>query len=186
MEWLDIVDENGVPTGQTVERETAHRNGILHRTAHVWIFRMRNGRAEVLLQMRSANKDSYPGCYDISSAGHIPAGVDFVPSALRELQEELGVSANASDLTLCGQRRFTFDAEFHGAPFHDNQVSNIYMLWLDREAVDFRLQTEEVSAVKWFDFADCMALVQGNKIPHCIFMEELEMLARALRDAREA
>ena len=48
---------------------------------------------ELLLQKRSQQKDSYPGCYDISSAGHSPAGVDFIPSALRELKEELGLDA---------------------------------------------------------------------------------------------
>lgn len=37
MELLDIVDENGCPTGETVERETAHRKGIRHRTSHVWL-----------------------------------------------------------------------------------------------------------------------------------------------------
>ena len=26
-EYLDIVDENGIPTGETVERETAHAKG---------------------------------------------------------------------------------------------------------------------------------------------------------------
>ena len=47
--------------------------------------------ADVLLQKRSENKDSFPGSYDISSAGHIPSGVDFLESALRELEEELGI-----------------------------------------------------------------------------------------------
>ena len=37
MEILDICDELGNPTGKTVEREIAHQQGILHRTAHVWI-----------------------------------------------------------------------------------------------------------------------------------------------------
>jgi 8-oxo-dGTP pyrophosphatase MutT (NUDIX family) len=32
---------------------------------------------------------------DVSSAGHIPVGIDFVESAIRELKEELGVSASA-------------------------------------------------------------------------------------------
>lgn len=47
MEYFDIVDEQGNPTGQTVERKQAHRNNILHRTAHVWIVRRRGkiGRA---------------------------------------------------------------------------------------------------------------------------------------------
>ena len=89
MELLDVVDENGVPTGTVVSREKAHAEGIRHRTAHVWLVRRRNGNVEILLQKRCKSKDSWPGCYDISSAGHIPAGVDFIPSALRELREEL-------------------------------------------------------------------------------------------------
>ena len=68
-EMLDIVDENGVPTGQSVPRTTAHAEGLRHRTSHVWIVRHKNGRVQVLLQMSCAAKDSYPGCYDISSGG---------------------------------------------------------------------------------------------------------------------
>ena len=30
MEWLDIVDEYGNPTGEKVERSVAHSKGILH------------------------------------------------------------------------------------------------------------------------------------------------------------
>ena len=74
-EILDIVDENGIPTGQTVDRETAHLKGIPHRTAHVWLLRVKNGKVQILLQKRADNKSAFPGCYDISSAGHIPAGV---------------------------------------------------------------------------------------------------------------
>lgn len=115
MELLDIVDEKGNPTGETVPREVAHREGIRHRTAHVWIFRRRGGVVQILLQKRSDNKDSDPGCYDISSAGHIPAGSDYIPSAVRELKEELGVDMNGDELIYCGQRRFRFEREFHGA-----------------------------------------------------------------------
>ena len=67
-EILDIVDEQGRPTGQTVPRAVAHAEGIRHRTSHVWILRRHAGRVEVLLQMRCQAKDSFPGCYDISSA----------------------------------------------------------------------------------------------------------------------
>ena len=93
MEYLDIVDERGNPTGETVSREEAHKNGILHRTAHVWVIRNADGRTEVLLQKRSDEKDSFPGMYDTSSAGHIPAGEEPLPSALRELSEELSINA---------------------------------------------------------------------------------------------
>ena len=93
MEYLDIVDENGNPTGETVERAYAHRNGVRHRTAHVWIVRECDGRTQILLQKRSMKKESFPGLFDTSSAGHIPSGSDPIESALRELLEELGIEA---------------------------------------------------------------------------------------------
>lgn len=176
MELLDVVDEKGIPTGEIIERNKAHEQGILHRTSHVWILRMKNNRLQILLQKRSATKDSYPHCYDISSAGHIPAGVNFIPSALRELKEELGYEAKPEDLIFCGQRRFQFDEIFYDKPFHDNQISNVYVLWLDQEAHMFTLQEEEVEEVRWFDFEECIKSVENNLIPHCIYLEELEII----------
>lgn len=180
LEILDVVDEEGNPTGETVERTLAHSRGVRHRTAHVWLFRRRQGRTQVLLQKRSQNKDSYPGCFDISSAGHIPAGMDYIPSALRELQEELGVLVRAEELRCCGTRYINYEDVFYGRRFVDRQVSRIYLLWLDREDKDFTLQQSEVEEVRWFDFEQCVKLVEENRIPHCIMMEELKMLEAAL------
>lgn len=182
MEYLDIVDERGVPTGEIIERSIAHEKGILHRTSHVWLFRQHNGTLEILLQKRSRNKDSFPGCYDISSAGHIPAGVDFATSALRELKEELGVEANMSDLQLCGQRRIQYQETFYDKLFIDNQVSNVYLIFMDREAKDFKIQESELEEVIWMEFAECVKGVRENTIHHCIMMEELEILERVLKN----
>lgn len=179
MELLDIVDENGIPTGAVIDRETAHREGIRHRTAHLWLLRRREGQVQVLLQKRSMEKDSYPGCYDISSAGHIPAGVDFIPSALRELREELGLQARPEELILCGVRRFEYESVFHGRPFHDNQVSRVYALWRDVEPEALTLQKEEVERVDWMDYGQCVQGVSEGSFPNCIRMDELEMLKHA-------
>ncbi len=179
MEMLDIVDEKGIPTGETIERTIAHEKGILHRTAHVWLFRKPNGRVEVLLQKRSKNKDSYPSCYDISSAGHIPAGIDFIPSAIRELKEELGIEVQAEELVYCGQRRFAYESEFHGKKFVDNQVSNVYAVWKDIEVSEIKIQETELESVMWMDFEECFQKVSKNQIKHCIRMDELEMLKKA-------
>lgn len=185
MEFLDIVDENGVPTGLVVERTKAHREGIRHRTSHVWLIRRKQGRLEVLLQKRCDTKDSFPGCYDISSAGHIPAGVDFVPSAIRELQEELGLAANPEELIFCGDRRIAWDGSFSGKPFHDRQISRVFALWSDSEEADFRLQAEEVSAVRWMPMEELIAAVRENTIPHCIYSEELQMVRQTICGAGE-
>lgn len=182
MELFDVVDENGEPTGEVVERTTAHRNGIRHRTSHVWIVRRKAGQVEILLQKRCMQKDSYPGCYDISSAGHIPAGCDYVESALRELKEELGVEATAEQLIYCGMRTSGSDHVFHGEEFHDRQISRVFLLWLDREADWFQPQPEELEGVCWMNFDECYKAIRENSIPNCIYLEELDMLVPFLQE----
>lgn len=180
MEIFDVVDENGLPTGETVTREQAHISGVRHRTSHVWLTRKSGGETQILLQKRSASKDSYPGCLDISSAGHIPAGQGFKESAVRELKEELGVDASAEELILCGTRRFGYTSQFHGRPFCDNQVSRVYVLRRDMEAGDFSLQREEVEAVRWIEYGACLEMVRQGTERNCIRLEELEMIGKYL------
>ena len=178
-EFLDIVDENGQPTGEIIDRETAHAKGILHRTSHVWLARRKKGKVQILLQKRAKHKSSFPGCYDISSAGHIPAGDSYEISALRELKEELGVKAEEKDLIYCGDRKVIWDDVFFGKPFHDRQISRVFLLWLDREESEFTIQEEEVDSVLWMDFEQCYAGVQNGLFQNCIVLEELQMLMSA-------
>lgn len=181
MEYLDIVDECGNPTGEIMERSEVHKKGIRHRTSHVWLMKKEADQVYVLLQKRSDNKDSFPGCYDISSAGHIPAGVGFEDSAIRELQEELGYEAKKEELIYCGQRSFSYEGIFHGSPFRDCQISNVYLLWTDKGEEEFVLQKEEVQEVKWFLFEECVKAVENGTIPHCIYLEELKIIREGIR-----
>ncbi len=178
MEYLDIVDESGNPTGEVIERTEAHRTGVLHRTAHVWIARRKDGRVQLLLQKRCMNKDSFPGCYDISSAGHIPVGQEYADSALRELKEELGVEIAPDELIPCGRKRLDMQGIFHGEPYLDRQISQVYLLWLDREESGFRVQQEEIDSVMWMDFSACKQAVVQMSIPNCINIQELELLEK--------
>ena len=180
MEWFDIVDEEGEPTGGRVERSQAHALGIRHRTSHVWILRRSENGVQLLLQKRCAEKDSFPGCYDISSAGHIPAGCGFAESALRELREELGVCVREEELISCGKRRADFVQEFHGKPFHDNEVSCVFALWLDREAEEFTVQPEEIERVDWFPLEDCLRMKDTQKPRNCFPVGEILLLREKL------
>jgi len=182
MELLDIVDLRGEPTGDTVERETAHAEGIRHRTSHVWIYRKDKGQLQLLLQLRCKEKDSYPGCYDISSAGHIPAGASFEESAIRELREELGIEAKPEALVPCGLLNIHSDSEFHGRPYHDRQITKVFVLRLDGlEEADFTPQESEIESVMWIGYEECKEAVRSSTIPHCIHMHELEMLEEKMK-----
>lgn len=178
LELFDICDEKGVLIGKTRWRKFVHQYGTWHRTSHVWVVRKKHGLYEVLLQKRSKNKDSYPGCYDISSAGHITAGGDYLESAVRELNEELGIVAKEDELIEIGIRKIEFEEAFEEVLFIDRQVSKIYILEMDLPEKEFTLQTEEVEEVMWIEINKCIQGVQNNQFKHCIFMEELEMVRK--------
>lgn len=180
-EYLDICDEQGVPVGAAVERDAAHREGILHRTAHVWILREREGAVQVLLQKRSMAKESFPGAYDVSSAGHIPAGDEPLPSALRELREELGIRAAPDDLTHIGTFRCRYERVFHGSLFRDDEVRFAYVY---RKPVDIdalTLQRSEVDEVRWFPVEDAAAEIRIRQDRICVSEQGMGLLLDFLR-----
>ena len=184
MEYFDVVDEYGNKTGELVERTLAHRTGVPHRTAHVWIFRYKDGVLEVLIQKRCLAKDSFPGCYDISSAGHVQAGQEYLESALRELEEELGVVVSADQLIDCGIHNFHTINNFRGVPYDDNQASQVYILWLDRDEDQFVLQEAEIESVRWIGFEECIQAVKDNAFTNCMELKELAILKDKLNELK--
>ena len=176
MEYLDIVNEEGMPTGQTVSRDTAHREGIRHRTAHVWIVRKEKTGYDILLQKRSMEKESFPGLYDTSSAGHIPAGDSPLPSALRELEEELGISASPDQLRYAGTFRIQYEKEFHGRMFRDNEVTTVYVYDVPVDTGGLRLQESEVSGVCWFSLDEVWEEIQTCRDRFCVPKAGLKVL----------
>ena len=181
-EYLDVIVDNGNLTGEMVAREVAHRDGIRHRTSHLWLLRKKDGALQVLLQKRSADKPSFPNCYDISSAGHIPAGGEFASSALRELKEELGITAEEKDLIVCGDRNVVWDCVFQGKPFHDRQISRVFIMRCDLEEDQFHIDPVDVDSVRWMDFEKCIHGVEQNTFLNCISLEELQMVRKKLSE----
>ena len=176
MEYLDIVDDNGVPTGEIISRDEAHRKGIMHRTAHVWVIRKTDSGIEVLLQKRSLNKESFPGMYDTSSAGHIPAGEEPLSSALRELNEELGIAAEKNSLEYIGSFHIKYEKIFHGSLFKDNEVTSVYLYSGTVETENLVLQQSEVESVRWFDIEEVWQEIQHNRERFCVPTEGLKIL----------
>ena len=197
MEILDIVDENGEPIGTTVERTRAHREGIRHRTSHLWIGKFRDNIKDVehmdlLLQRRSEDKDSFPGCLDKSSAGHIIAGTSYEESAIRELKEELSIEADASELIYIGKRKYNYRRNFHHSEpeFWDNEVAKVFLMFKDVEASLIKFQKEEISQVLWMSFKEIRSLVEkkksgDNTCKICVSMEELNLIEQYVRNNYE-
>ena len=169
MELFDIVDEYGNPTGETIERDLAHKEGVRHRTAHIWIVREIEGKWQVLLQKRAQTKDSFPGRYDTSSAGHIQAGDEPLESAIRELREELGITATPEELMYAGTFNIKYEKEFHNKLFKDNEIAFVYVYLGEIDIDDITVQEEELECVEWFDleetYKECLAHNQKFCVP---------------------
>jgi 16S rRNA (adenine1518-N6/adenine1519-N6)-dimethyltransferase len=88
-ERFPVVDENDQLLGDAPRGEV-HGNNLRHRAVHILIF---NRLGELFLQKRSRWKDRHPLLWDSSAAGHVEAGEEYDETAGRELEEELGVTA---------------------------------------------------------------------------------------------
>ena len=184
-EIFDIIDAAGIPTGETVSRTEAHEKGIRHRTAHIWIVRKSGDSYQVLLQKRSAQKDSFPSMYDTSSAGHIHAGNGPLESAQRELEEELGIRAQGGELSFAGKFPIKYEKEFRGKMFRDNEIAYVYVYEKPVDETKLVLQTEEVEEVNWFDIDEVHEGCKDRNGIFCVPIEGLETMMKYLSQ-REA
>ena len=116
-ELIDILNTDGVPLGKTAMKSKAHKMGLFHATVHIWLY---TKEGELLIQKRAVNKDTHPGLWDISVAGHIGAGELIIDSAIREVKEEIGLTITGKDLKKIGvfksiqkHSKELIDCEFH-------------------------------------------------------------------------
>ncbi|MEU4498393.1 NUDIX domain-containing protein [Streptomyces sp. NPDC023998] len=87
-EILDIVDENDEVIGQAPRGE-AYARGMRHRCVFI---QARDAQGRIFVHRRTATKLVFPSQYDMFVGGVVGAGESYDAAALREAEEELGVS----------------------------------------------------------------------------------------------
>lgn len=142
-EYLDVLSEAGTPTGVTKPKSAVHRDGDWHLAAHVWIVTP-GGR--LLLQRRALAKESWPGMWDISVAGHVSAGERPVEAVLREAREELGLTLSADELTHLGRLRY--QAVVNGGAYIENEYHEVYLARREVDVAALTLDPAEVAEVR--------------------------------------
>ena len=116
-ELVDILDDNGKPTGKSCLKSEAHQKGLFHPTVHVWLYTQ---QAQILIQQRGRDKATHPLLWDVSVAGHVSSGENIKTAAIREVEEEIGLQVSEDDLKPIGTHKEVHkisnnfvDAEFH-------------------------------------------------------------------------
>nr|GME00100.1 Nudix hydrolase 3 [Ipomoea batatas] len=167
VEYLDVLTKTGEKTGISKPRGDVHRDGDYHRAVNVWIYV--ESTQELLLQCRADCKDSWPGRWDASSAGHISAGDSSLVSAARELQEELGITLPKDAFELIFF--FLQECVINDGTFINNEYNDVYLVTIiDPIPLDaFTLQESEVSAVKYIPYHEYRSLLakeDPNYVPY--------------------
>jgi 8-oxo-dGTP pyrophosphatase MutT (NUDIX family) len=142
-EMVAVVDtENNVI--DAVPRAVMRRQGLIHRATYILVF---SSRGELFVQERTMTKDIFPGFYDLCTGGVVLAGEDYKPSALRELREEIGVSASG----------FTALFDFYGEYAGQKVWGRAFTVVSDGP---FTLQAEEVSAGAFYSREEVEELIR--------------------------
>ncbi len=139
-ELLDLYDHDLKPTGLTVERGQRIPPGLMIPIVAVYVY---NNQGQYLIQKVAPRK----GNYYATTAGHVQSGErDFAIAMLRELKEEIGLSATKSELKLVRIRRYEY------------KFTLLYMMKSNIPAEMLRLQRDEVESVSWMSHDDIETL----------------------------
>lgn len=156
-EAFDVVAFDGKPTGLVKARGKVHRDGDWHRSIHVWTAGTDERGPFLTFQRRSFEKDTWGGKLDATVGGHFRAG-ETLAETLREVEEEIGVSVDQSDLIPLGVRVSVNDI---GAGIRDHELQSVF-LWLDnRSLLDFKPDPVELAALIRFRIDDLLAFFAG-------------------------
>jgi len=177
-ELIDIYDENNNPTGARKMKSEAHCDGLWHRNIHIWIY---NSVGEILLQLRAKEKPLYPDVWDVSVAGHVGTGEDLLVSALREVEEEIGLKIKPEDLQFFKIRKINMVYK----EIQNNEFAYIYFLKFDGDISQLKLQDEELQAIKFFSVQKIEAELKANpdKFAPCgdYWFEVIEEVKRRMK-----
>jgi len=161
-ELIDIYDEFNNPTNIKKMRNTAHNEGLWHRSAHIWVY---NQKGEILLQLRAKDKLFYPNMWDISASGHVGAGEEPITAGLREIKEEIGLKIRKEDLHFFKIKKVKRKYK----NLENNEFYYVYILRFDGDISKLKLQNEEVQKIKSIPiekFKEELKSNSVNYVPH--------------------
>lgn len=135
-EFVILVNKKDEPIG-LMEKMEAHEKALLHRAFSVFVF---NGKNELLLQQRAAEKYHSPLLWANTCCSHQREGESNVDAGERRLQEEMGFVCEL-------QEKFSF---IYKAPFDngltEHELDHVMLGYYNNEP---NINKDEVAAYKW-------------------------------------
>ena len=148
-ELVDIVDQDDNVLYQCTRKEM-RAQVLRHRAVFIVVV---NSAGELLIHQRSAMKDLWPSWWDLAVGGVVSAGESYDAAALRELDEEVGVTGvPLVDLGV--------------GTYSDEEVSLVGRCFMVKYDGPLVLRDGEVVAIEWVSQNDLMQrLVERDFLP---------------------
>lgn len=151
MELWDVYDRYRNKTDKTMVRGADYEKDAYHIVIHVCVFGT-DGR--MLIQQRQPFKAGWPNLWDVTVGGSAIVGETPEEAAMRELDEELGLKIDLTDVR--PHLTVNFDCGF----------DDYFLVEKDVDLADLKLQYEEVQAAKWATREEIKAMIaDGTFIP---------------------
>ena len=142
-----------IPNGHT--RREMRLDNLWHRATYVVVRHdAKDKTIRLVVQRRSMQKDYCPGRLDPTPGGVVGYDETYRQNAVRELEEEMGISATEDNL----KRLFCF-------PYEDERVrvwGDLFEVYYDGDLKELSLQVEEVDEVFDMTLSDLEAKVESD------------------------
>lgn len=146
MTKVPVVNENDELIGYKEREELALTD--IYRVSALWLV---NSRGQVLLAQRGFNKSHDPGKWGPAVAGTVEEGEDYESNMVKETAEELGLTGLKMEKSLKLRRRK-----------HYQYFCQWYEAIVDKPAAEFKVQKDEVAAIRWFDVEELKKDIEEN------------------------
>lgn len=159
MELWDLYNENRERIGKDHIRGNDLPDGCFHLVVHVWI---RNNKGEYLISQRSAGRPTFPLMWECVG-GSVLKGEDSLTGALREVQEEVGLtlSPNCGKLVRSVVRKHENNVRF-------NDILDVWLFEYNGSVDLEKATTNEVAQVKWMTKPQIKRLFSSGKLVHTL------------------
>lgn len=166
MEKFDIFDENNIFLWITKDRDIVHRDWVdWHRVTHIWII---DKDYNILCQLRSKTKDSNPGLWQSFFWWHLKAWETYEENSIHELQEELWLNINMSDLIYIYTKKSIQAKHF----------TNVYVLQYNKWMWDFVFNDNEVDKIEWVSYKKLPEKIEAKKFCNTLDMKVYDFILK--------
>lgn len=146
-EYWDLFDANRNPLGRTIKRGDAFAEGEYYVCCEIWV---QNSKGQFLMTQRHPDKKA-GGLWEFTGGG-VLAGETTKQAAVRELNEELGITIEENELELLDVYQ------------QKNYFMDIFVLRRELDIEALALQPEEVVDAKWVSQDEMLKMKEEKQI----------------------